>query len=77
MNNWIERSAKTVNRFLKRSEGRFGFDTEYAEEGRFGAKPKDQKGEVAVAGAPKVGEVRQGYQFTGGDQYDQKNWKKI
>jgi flagellar hook-associated protein FlgK len=77
MNNWIERSAKTTNRFLKRSEGRFGFDTEYAEEGRFGAKPKEQKGEVAVTGAPKVGEIRQGYQFLGGDQYDQKNWKKI
>jgi flagellar hook-associated protein FlgK len=77
MNNWIERSAKTTNRFLKRSEGRFGFDTEYAEEGRFGAKPKEQKGEVAVAGAPQVGEVRQGYRFKGGDQYDQKNWEKV
>jgi len=52
MNNWIERSAKTVNRFLKRSEGRFGFDTEYAEEGRFGAKPKDQKGETTPTVAP-------------------------
>jgi flagellar hook-associated protein FlgK len=77
MNRWVERAAKTTNRFLKRSENRFGFDTEYAEEGRFGEKPKEQKGEIAVTGAPKVGEIRQGYQFLGGDQYDQKNWKKI
>ena len=38
MQNWVERAAKTTNRFLKRSEGRFGFDTDYAEEGRFSAK---------------------------------------
>jgi hypothetical protein len=30
MNNWVERAATATNRFLKRSENRFGFDTEYA-----------------------------------------------
>lgn len=77
MDRWVERAAKATNRFLKRSEGRFGFDTEYAEEGRFGQAPKEQKGEIATTGAPKVGEVRQGYRFKGGDQYDQNNWVKI
>lgn len=77
MEKWVERAAKTTNRFLKRSEGRFGFDTEYAQEGRFGEKPKEQKGEIAASNAPKVGEVRQGYRFKGGDQYDQNNWVKI
>jgi flagellar hook-associated protein FlgK len=52
MNSWVERAAKTTNRFLKRSEGRFGFDTEYAQEGRFAEKPKDQKGETTPTVAP-------------------------
>jgi len=77
MQNWVERAAKTTNRFLKRSEGRFGFDTDFAEEGRFGQKPKEQKGEIAAPGAPKAGEIRQGYRFKGGDQYDQNNWEKV
>ena len=77
MNNWVERASKTTNRFLKRSEGRFGFDTEYAQEGRFGEKPKEQKGEIAAPGAPKTGEIRQGYRFKGGDQYNQNNWEKV
>jgi flagellar hook-associated protein FlgK len=77
MEKWVERAAKTTNRFLKRSEGRFGFDTEYAQEGRFDGKPKEQKGEIATPGAPKVGEVRLGYRFKGGDQYDQNNWEKV
>ena len=41
MQNWVERASKTTNRFLKRSEGRFGFDTDYAEEGRFGDKTQN------------------------------------
>jgi flagellar hook-associated protein FlgK len=81
MNSWVERASKTTNRFLKRSEGRFGFDTEYAEEGRFGEKPKEQKGEIAAPGAPKAGEIRNGqggkYRFKGGDQYNQNNWEKV
>jgi hypothetical protein len=38
MENWVERASTTTNRFLKRSENRFGFDTEYATENRFNAK---------------------------------------
>ena len=38
MENWVERASTATNRFLKRSENRFGFDTEYATENRFGAK---------------------------------------
>jgi len=30
MENWVERASTATNRFLKRSENRFGFDTEYA-----------------------------------------------
>ena len=81
MEKWVERAAKTTNRFLKRSEGRFGFDTEYAQEGRFDGKPKEQKGEIAAPGAPKVGEVRDSdmgkVRFKGGDQYDKNNWEKV
>jgi hypothetical protein len=43
MERWTDRAAKTANRFLKRSEQRFGFDTEYAQEDRFaGNKEKDR-----------------------------------
>jgi hypothetical protein len=43
MEKWTDRAAKTANRFLKRSEQRYGFDTEYAQEDRFGAsKEKNQ-----------------------------------
>ena len=38
MENWVERASTATNRFLKRSENRFGFDTEYATENRFNAK---------------------------------------
>ena len=38
MENWVERASTATNRFLKRSENRFGFDTEYATENRFSAK---------------------------------------
>ena len=79
---WAERAATVTNHFLQRNEKRFGFDTEYAQQGRFdGAKQETPKKEVAVPGAPKPGEVRPGqdgnYQFMGGDQFDQKNWKKV
>jgi len=43
MEAWVERAAKATNRFLKRSENRFGFDTEYATEGRFGEKQKPEQ----------------------------------
>jgi hypothetical protein len=43
MEKWTDRAAKTANRFLKRSEQRYGFDTEYAQEDRFtGNKEKNQ-----------------------------------
>jgi hypothetical protein len=41
MKNWVERATRVTNKFLERNENRFGFDTEYAEEGRFN-KPKDK-----------------------------------
>jgi hypothetical protein len=81
MESWAERAAAATNRFLKRSEGRFGFDTDYAEQGRFDGKGAQPKGEIATPGAPKVGEIRDGqdgkYRFKGGDQYDQNNWVKV
>ena len=70
------------NHFLQRNEKRFGFDTEYAEQGRFGdAKKETPKKEIAFPGAPKQGEIRPGqdgnYRFIGGDQFDKKNWEKV
>jgi hypothetical protein len=38
MEKWVERAAKATNRFLKRYENRFGFDTDYTQEGRFGTQ---------------------------------------
>jgi hypothetical protein len=35
MEQWVERAAATTNRFLKRNEERYGFDTELAQQGRF------------------------------------------
>jgi len=35
MEQWVERAAATTNRFLKRNEERYGFDTEFAQQGRF------------------------------------------
>jgi hypothetical protein len=43
MEKWTDRAAKTANRFLKRSEQRFGFDTEYAQEDRFTGNKEKQK----------------------------------
>jgi hypothetical protein len=81
MEKWVERAAETTNRFLKRSENRFGFDTEYAEQGRFDKKKEKQKGEIAAPNAPKVNDIRDGadgkYRFKGGDQYDKNNWEKV
>jgi hypothetical protein len=36
-----------------------------------------EKAQSKSAGAPKVGEVRQGYKFKGGDPADQNSWEKI
>ena len=35
MKKWVDRATETTNRFLKRTEKRFGFDTEYGTEKRF------------------------------------------
>lgn len=35
MKDWIDRAVATTNRFLQRSEKRYGFDTDYGQEGRF------------------------------------------
>jgi hypothetical protein len=43
MEKWTDRAAKTANRFLKRSEQRYGFDTEYAQEDRFTGNKEKQK----------------------------------
>lgn len=40
MEKWTDRAAKTTNRFLNRSEQRFGFDTDYAQEDRFKREEK-------------------------------------
>jgi hypothetical protein len=56
MENWTDRAAKTANRFLKRSEQRYGFDTEYAQEDRFKKeeKPKSKsRTQTAPTGQPK------------------------
>lgn len=45
MERWVERAAKATNRFLKRSENRYGFDTEYAQEGRFAQKEQTKPSE--------------------------------
>jgi hypothetical protein len=56
MENWTDRAAKTANRFLKRSEQRYGFDTEYAQEDRFKKeeKPKSKsRTQTTPTGQPK------------------------
>ena len=50
MEAWVERASKATNRFLKRSEKRFGFDTEYAKEGRFGNAEQKSKTSTAPQG---------------------------
>jgi hypothetical protein len=40
MRNWMNRATETANRFLKRSEGRYGFDTDYGTEKRFSTEKK-------------------------------------
>lgn len=48
MKKWMDRAVETTNRFLKRSEQRYGYDTDYGQENRFGTI----KGKTAPAGAP-------------------------
>lgn len=51
MKEWMDRAVKTTNRFLQTSEKRYGFDTDYAPEGRFTNAVKETKGAVQQ-GAP-------------------------
>lgn len=46
MRQWVDRATRVTNKFLARSEQRFGFDTEYAEEGRFTSKGKTATGKA-------------------------------
>lgn len=46
MKAWVDNAIETTNRFLKRSEKRYGFDTNYEPENRFGTK----KGKGPAAG---------------------------
>ena len=39
--------------------------------------PGESRAPQASGSAPGVGEVRQGYRFKGGDQYDKNNWEKV
>ena len=57
MERWTDRAAKTANRFLKRSEQRFGFDTEYAQEDRFTGNKENKEKEKTVT---KTGVVQDG-----------------
>jgi hypothetical protein len=52
MEKWVERAAKATNRFLKRYENRFGFDTDYTQEGRFGTQ--EEKPNQTTTGLPKA-----------------------
>jgi hypothetical protein len=40
MRNWMNRATEAANRFLKRSESRYGFDTDYGTEKRFSTEKK-------------------------------------
>jgi hypothetical protein len=69
MEKWVERAAKTANRFLKRSEQRYGFDTEYAQEGRFDQKEQTKPSALSASSKPntptdktvvRTGEVQNG-----------------
>lgn len=42
MRAWANRAVEATNRFLKRSENRYGFDTDYGVEGRFKLKGKKE-----------------------------------
>ena len=48
MKKWMDRAVATTNRFLQRSEQRYGYDTDYGQENRFGTL----KGKTSPTGTP-------------------------
>jgi hypothetical protein len=69
---WIDNTNAMLERKINNVNSKYGSEDWY---GAKGINTKDEK--PAAPGAPKVGEVRKGYRFKGGDQYDQKNWEKV
>lgn len=69
---WITNTNAMLERKINNVNAKYGSEDWY---GAKGINTKDEK--PAAPGAPKVGEVRKGYRFKGGDQYDQKNWEKV
>lgn len=67
MKKWMDRAVSTTNRFLQRSEQRYGFDTEYGQENRFGTKTGKKTAESQVLQTKVVNGVT--YVFDG------KGWK--
>lgn len=67
MKKWMDRAVSTTNRFLQRSEQRYGFDTEYGQENRFGTKTGKKPEESQVLQTKVVNGVT--YVFDG------KGWK--
>mgnify|MGYP003640270258 CR=1 FL=1 len=63
-NTMLERKINNVN-------------SKYGSEDWYGAKGINTNDKAPSVNAPKIGEVRKGYKFKGGDQYDQKNWEKV
>jgi hypothetical protein len=52
MKQWVDDAIKATNNFLRRSEKRYGFDTSYEAENRFGTKGPKQPSAAEVPTAP-------------------------
>lgn len=52
MKQWIDEAIQVTNNFLRRSEKRYGFDTTYEAENRFGTKGPKQPSAAEVPSAP-------------------------
>ena len=71
LQDWVNNTNTMLERKINNVNSKYGSEDWY------GAQGVSVKPTTPVAGSPKIGEVRQGYRFKGGDQYDQKNWEKI
>lgn len=58
MKKWMDRAVTTTNRFLQRSEQRYGYDTEYGQENRFGTLQNKPNTTTATPGAVKTPKTR-------------------